>query len=100
MKVPQKQKWIEGMEDEMHSHQKNVTWDIVKPNKTIQSLIAKQIFHVKTNVKDEIECFKAYLVIRGFEQQYGVNYKENISPVIRYDTVCSLFWLFFLKKLK
>ena len=34
-----------------------------------------------------IEKYKAHLVAKGCSEQYGINYKEIFSPVLRYSTI-------------
>lgn len=39
------------------------------------------------NEKGEIDKFKAMLVVKGYNQEYGVNYQEIFAPVARQDTI-------------
>ena len=57
-----------------------------KPDAHINIVSCKWVFAVK--VKDGIVIrFKARLVARGFSQQYGVDYEETYSPVLKYKTL-------------
>ena len=37
-----------------------------------------------------IACYKAKVIIRGFEQQYKIDYQETFALVIRYNTLQAL----------
>jgi len=40
------------------------------------------VFDVKTD-----GCKKAHLVAKGFSQVEGIDFNDNFSPVVRYETV-------------
>lgn len=93
LQVPEKENWIKAMDEEMDSHRKNCTWKLVEPNQDIKPLSAKWVYCVKNKANGEVDRYKARLVIKGYEQVYGVNYTETFSPVVRYDTVRLLLWM-------
>ena len=47
----------------------------------------KWIYKTKLNEKREIDKFKARLVVKGYNQKYGVDYQEIFAPVARQNTI-------------
>ena len=37
-----------------------------------------------------IACYKAKVIIRGFKQQYGIDYQETFALVVQYNTLQAL----------
>ena len=46
----------------------------------------------KTKFKEngEVDKFKAHLVAKGYNQEFGVDYTEVFAPVARHDTILGL----------
>lgn len=55
------------------------------PGKNLVS--CKRIFKLKRNANGSAARHKARLVVRGFSQEYGVEYEETLSLVVRHTTV-------------
>ena len=47
----------------------------------------KWVFKLKLNSDVSINRYKVRLVAKGFHQQYGVDFEETFSPVIKPPTV-------------
>lgn len=82
-----KEEWIVAMNEEFDSFIKNRTWILVDRPKDQRVVDNKWVFKVKKNPDDSIDRFKARLVARGFTQEYGVNYFETFSPVVRFTSI-------------
>ena len=47
----------------------------------------KWIFKIKRNSDDQVERFRARLVVKGYAQKEGIDFNEIFSPVVRLTTV-------------
>jgi len=85
--------WEEAMEREIQSQQANGTWDLVKRPAHAKILKNRWIFKIKHNPLNDDIKFKARLVVKGFHQVEGVDFGETFAPVVRYESVRTLFAL-------
>lgn len=83
----QETKWRKAMDDEMQAFNKNNTWELTTLPKGHNSIGIKWVFKKKTNAKGEVEKHKAWLVIKGYKQQFGVDYEEVFALVDHLKTV-------------
>jgi hypothetical protein len=80
-------KWCQAMQNEFLALRQNNTWTLV-PKPPGQNIIScKWVFRVKQHPDGSIDKLKARLVARGFTQQYGIDYHETFSPVVKPATV-------------
>jgi hypothetical protein len=82
--------WVQAMNQEIDSIEKNKTWDIVDLPIHKKSIGVKWVYKTKLNEKGQIEKHKARLVAKGFSQQPGIDYGETFSPIARLDIVRTL----------
>lgn len=83
----QDSKWVQAMEEELKSIERNGTWKLVElpPNK--KSIAVKWVYKVKLNPDGGVNKYKARLVAKGFLQKPGINFGEVFAPVARVETV-------------
>ncbi|KAF0733960.1 hypothetical protein Ae201684P_002426 [Aphanomyces euteiches] len=84
---PNAARWREAMQVEIDNLIENGTWQLVDLPRDTNVVSNKWVFKVKYDSKGDVEKFKARLVARGFSQQYGVDYTETYSPVIKQQSV-------------
>jgi hypothetical protein len=75
--------WVQAMNQEIDSIEKNKTWDLVDLPSHKKSIGFKWVYKTKLNEKGKIEKHKARLVAKGFSQQPGTDYDETFAPVAR-----------------
>ena len=75
------------MDDEFAALQRQGTWVLVPPSPTQNLVGCKWVFRLKHKIDGSINRYKAKLVAKGFHQQYGVDFEEIFSHVIKPPTV-------------
>ncbi|XP_038896263.1 uncharacterized mitochondrial protein AtMg00820-like [Benincasa hispida] len=76
-------KWHCAMLDEYKALIRNNTWSLMPLPQDRKVIGTKWVFRLKHNQLGEIDHFKARLVIQGFSQDYGIDYFETFSPVVK-----------------
>lgn len=94
-----KDKWKAAMQLELKTLQEQGTWHLVERPAGRTVVSNKWVFKIKRNTDGAIDRFKARLVARGFTQRHGLDYGETFSPVVRGDTVRTLFAVIQLRRL-
>ena len=80
-------KWLEAMKSEMDSIHQNQTWELVELPAGRKPLPCKWVFRYKYVADLEKPKYKSRLVMKGFKQEYGVDYDELFSPVVKMATL-------------
>ena len=75
------------MDAEIPSIEWNHTWSLTPLPVRAKAIGVKWIYKTKLNELGEVDKFKARLVVKGYAQEYGVDYTEVFAPVARMDTV-------------
>ena len=71
----------------MHSIRANKTWDLVELPKNRRVFPCKWVYRLKETSDSTNPKYKARLVAKGFRQEYGVNFNEIFSPVMKMTTL-------------
>jgi len=83
------------VDEELRSLAENSTWEYVGLEDVpagVTPIISKWVFMTKELPGGGIR-YKARLVIRGFEQQAGVNFDETFTPVAKLQSLCMVLAL-------
>ncbi|GKA51397.1 retrovirus-related pol polyprotein from transposon TNT 1-94 [Tanacetum coccineum] len=76
-----------SMQEEIEALHKNKTWELV-PLPGGRKLIGnKWVYKIKINGDDQVERYRARLVVKGYAQKEGINFNEIFSPVVRMTTI-------------
>lgn len=79
-------RWKEAMEAELQVMAINEAWTLVDYPKNKKTVKNKWVFRTKRNSAGDIK-YKARLVAKGFTQEFGSDYNETFSPVVRHSSI-------------
>lgn len=65
----------------------NNTWDIIYLPQGKKPVGCKWVFKVKLNSDSTLERYKARLVAKDYTQEYGIDYSETFSPIVKMTTI-------------
>ena len=75
------------MKEELEDIEKSGTWELISPHTDCRQTGLKWVFKVKKNSRGEVSCHKACLLVKGYLQRYGIDYKEVFSPLARFESI-------------
>jgi hypothetical protein len=82
--------WLQAMKEELNALLKTGTWDLVDLPAGKSAIGFKWVYKIKTQSDGTVDRYKARLVVKGFTQEYGIDYEETFSPVARLFSVRTL----------
>nr|GEU47540.1 hypothetical protein [Tanacetum cinerariifolium] len=72
---------IESMQEELHQFIRLDVWELVPLPDGIKSLTLKWLFKNKHDEENMVIRNKTRLVVRGYRQEEGIDFKESFTPV-------------------
>ena len=75
------------MKEELHMIEKNNTWELVERPSNKKVIGVKWVYRTKLNPNGSVNKHKAKLVVKGYSQQYGVDFSETFAPIARPATI-------------
>lgn len=86
------EKWQAAMREEMDSLLKNRTWDLVSLPPNRRPLRNKWVYKLKEEAEGN-KRFKARLVVKGFDQERGIDFNEIFSLLVKMTTIRTVLGL-------
>ncbi|GJV90130.1 retrovirus-related pol polyprotein from transposon TNT 1-94 [Tanacetum coccineum] len=79
--------WIESMQEELLQFKRIDVWVLVPPLDNIKPLTLKWLFKNKHHEENTVIQNKTRLVVRGYHQEEGIDFKESFAPVARMEAI-------------
>lgn len=79
--------WVITMQDELNQFTRNEVWELVPKPSNKQVIGTKWVFRNKLDENGIIVRNKARLVVKGYNQEEGIDYEETYAPVARLEAI-------------
>ena len=91
MRRPDANLWWEAFCDEIKAIIARKTWTLVRlpPGKRVLPL--RWVCRIKRDASNIFERYKARIVVKGFAQEAGLDFDELFAPVVRIDSIRTIF---------
>ncbi|KAK0605571.1 hypothetical protein LWI29_028241 [Acer saccharum] len=79
--------WMTAMQEEIEALHKNKTWELVPLPHGRKAIGNRWVYKIKRDGNNQVERYRARLVVKGYAQKEGIDFNEIFSPVVRLTTV-------------
>lgn len=79
--------WVLAMQEELYQFERNQVWHLEPRRKDHTVISLKWIFQNKLDEHGLVIRNKARLVVKGYNQQEGIDYGETFAPVARMEAI-------------
>ena len=84
---PLKSQWKTAMEKKIKSINEHDVWELVPLPLNRKVINSKWVFMEKSGADGLVQTHEARLVARGYSQQFGQDYDETFSPIVRFESL-------------
>ncbi|GKC37099.1 retrovirus-related pol polyprotein from transposon TNT 1-94, partial [Tanacetum coccineum] len=79
--------WIDSMQEELLQFKLLDVWELVPLSDNVKALTLKWLFKNKHDEENTVIRNKTRLVVRGYCQEEGIDFKESFAPVARMEAI-------------
>jgi len=79
--------WSDMIDAELSQMEKVIAWVPIIPPSDANIIPSHYVFHHKCDAMGNVAHYKAHLIIKGFRQQFGVDYIETFTPTVWASTL-------------
>jgi Reverse transcriptase (RNA-dependent DNA polymerase) len=83
IKSPRADDWKVARDREIKAHEQNNIWELVAWPTGAKVLPGRWVYKVKRGPDGTVTKYKAWWVVKGFQQQYGINYNETYTAMVK-----------------
>jgi len=87
MQNPNAFMWMTTMKEEIDALHRNYTLELVALPTGQKAIGNKWVYKIKRDSSDQVEQYRARLVVKGYAQKEGVDFHDIFSPVVRLTTI-------------
>jgi reverse transcriptase-like protein/integrase-like protein/Pol polyprotein/LTR polyprotein gag-polypeptide-like protein len=91
MRRPDAKLWWEAFCDEIRAIIARKVWTLVQLPPGKRALPLRWVCRTKRDALNRLERYKGRVVVKGFAQEAGLDFDETFAPVVRMDSVRTLF---------